>query len=189
MAWSVRRLESVAGISKSKAAQARKELVAEGLLKRTGTEYQLGPKNLLAERLTSGYADVLRPKLLLGRFRFAEKDTDTFLKRLNNTTSRGIRYALTGGPAADFLQHFYHGPEVPLFVEPFSRKQISQELRLLPDRSGPVILLRAFGEVVFWQQRDHHMLAPPWLIYVELLNSDDPRAQEAAKELQQGLSL
>jgi hypothetical protein len=76
-----------------------------------------------------------------------------------------------------------------MFIEPFSRKLVSQELRILPDRSGPVILLRAFGEVAFWQQRDHHMLAPPWLIYAELLNSDDPRAHEAAKELQQSLSL
>jgi hypothetical protein len=189
VAWPVRRLESAAGISKSKAAQARKELVAEGLLQRTGKEYQLGPKNLLSDRLTSGYADVLRPKLLLGRFRFAERNTDMFLKRLSDSTSRGIRYALTGGPAADLLQHFYHGPEIPMFIEPFSRKLVSQELRILPDRSGPVILLRAFGEVAFWQQRDHHMLAPPWLIYAELLNSDDPRAHEAAKELQQSLSL
>jgi len=50
-------------------------------------------------------------------------------------------------------------------------------------------LLRAFGEVVFWQERDNHMLAPPWLIYSELLNSNDPRAHEAARELQQELSL
>jgi hypothetical protein len=186
--WPVRRLATAAGISKSKAAQARTELVAEGLLASKGTGYQLGPKNLLAERLVSGYAQVLRPKLVVGRFRSAEKTAELFLNRLRKSVPPGIRYALTGGPAVDLLQHFYRGPDVPLFIEPSSR-QVAQDLRLLPDSDGPVTLLRAFGELVFWQERDNHMLAPPWLICSELLNCNDPRAHEAARELQQELSL
>ena len=186
--WPVRRLELAAGISKSKAAQARQQLVAEGLLTVRGKEYRLGAKNLLVERLSSGYAQVLRPKLLAGRFRFPEKTAEMFLARLRNSTPPGIKYALTGGPAADLLQHFYRGPEAPMFLEPSSRRA-AQELRLLPDREGPVTLLRAFGELVFWQEHDHHMLAPPWLIYAELLNSNDPRAWEAAREFQKELSL
>jgi hypothetical protein len=186
--WPVRRLELASGISKSKAAQARQQFVAEGLLTPKGKKYQLGPKKLLAERLSSGYAQVLRPKLLAGRFRFDEKTTELFLARLRNSTPSGVRYALTGGPAADLLQHFYRGPEVPMFLEPSSRRT-AQELRLLPDSEGPVTLLRAFGETVFWQERDNHILAPPWLIYAELLNSSDPRAHEAAQEFQKELSL
>lgn len=50
-------------------------------------------------------------------------------------------------------------------------------------------LLRAFGEAVFWQPRDHFTLAPPWVSYAELLNRNDPRAHEAASQLQQDLSL
>jgi len=186
--WPVRRLELAAGISKSRAAQARQQLVAEGLLTRKGKDYQLGPKNLLAERLSFGYAQVLRPKLVVGRFRFGEKTAEMFLARLRNSTPSGLRYALTGGPAIDLLQHFYRGPEVPMFLEPSSRR-MTQELRLLPDSEGPVTLLRAFGETVFWQERDNHMLAPPWLIYAELLYSNDPRAHEAALEFQKELSL
>ena len=185
--WPVRQLEPAAGISKSKAAQARRELVAEGLLTQKGDQYQLGPTNLLADRLTSGYTQVLRPKLFLGRFRPAEKTVEQFLSRLHNVPP-GIKYALTGGAAADLLQHFYRAPEVQMFIEPASRK-IGQDLRLLPDRDGLVTLLRAFGEVVFWQQRDRHTLAPPWLIYAELVNTNDPRAHEAAQQLQQDLSL
>lgn len=131
---------------------------------------------------------MLRPKLLVGRFRFAEKTAEAFLTRLRTTVPAGLRYALTGGPAVDLLQHFYRGPEVPMYVEPASRTT-AQDLRLLPDNEGPVTLLRAFGGVVFWEKRDHHMLAPPWLIYAELLNSNDPRAHEAAAEFQPQLSL
>jgi hypothetical protein len=180
--WPVRRLETAAGISKSKVAQARKELVAKGLLTSRGKAYQLGQKDLLSGCLTSGYAQVLRPKLLVGRFRFPEKTTEQFLSRLRNQAPSSLRYALTGGPAVDLLQHIYRGPESPIFIQPFSR-HVAQGLRLLPDSGGPLTLLRAFGEVVFWQERENHMIAPPWLIYAELLNGDDPRAHEAAREI------
>jgi hypothetical protein len=181
VSWPVRRLESAAGISKSKAAQARHELIAQGLLVRKGKQYQLGSTSLLSERLVSGYAHVLRPKLLLGTYRAAEKTAESFLSRLRREAPPGIRYALSGGPAADLLQHYYRGPEVPLFLQPLSGTT-AHELRLLPDSNGPVSLLHAFGELVFWQEREDHMLAPPWLIYAELLTSSDPRAHEAAAE-------
>jgi hypothetical protein len=179
--WPVRRLEAAAGISKSKAAQARHELIAAGLVERRGRRYQLGPAKLLSEHLVFGYAQVLRPKLLLGTYRPVERTTESFLARLRQVPPSGVRYSLSGAPAADLLQHFYRGQELPIFVDPSSRRT-AQALRLLPDSKGPVSLLRAFGELVFWQEREHHMLAPPWLIYAELLAGSDPRAHEAAAE-------
>jgi len=151
-----------------------------------GKEYQLGAKDLLAERLTSGYVQVLRPKLVIGRFRFSEKTAELFLMRLKSNRYPGIRCALTGGSAAIHLQNFYRAPEVSMFIEPAHRR-MAQELRLLPDREGPVTLLRAFGEVVFWEEHEGYILAPPWLIYAELLASDDSRAHEAAREFRRQL--
>lgn len=180
--WPVRRLEPAAGISKSKAAQARHQMITEGLLTHAGKRYQIGPTSLLADRLILGYAQVLRPKLILGTFRPAEKTAESFLSRLGKEVPTGVRYSLSGGPAADLLQHFYRGPEITLFLKPSSRA-IAQQLRLLPDREGPITILSAFGDLVFWERQEHHMLAPPWLIYTELLNSRDPRAHEAAQEL------
>ena len=179
--WPLRQLESSAGISKSKAALIRRQMIQEGVLIAKGKQYQPGPASLLAKRLTSGYSQVLRPKLTVGKFRPAEKTTQLFLARLRREAPAGVRYALTGGPAADLLQHFYRGQELPLFVEPSTRTAI-QQMRLLPDRDGPVTILRAFGELVFWEKRKQQTIAPPWLIYAELLDSPDPRAHEAAAE-------
>ncbi|MFN7932411.1 MAG: type IV toxin-antitoxin system AbiEi family antitoxin [Bryobacteraceae bacterium] len=184
--WTVRRLEAAAGISKSKAAQLKQQMLAEGLLTFKGKDYQLGARSFLAERLTSGYLQVLRPKLVIGRFRFAEKTTESFLARLKGNTPAGVRYALTGGSAAHVLQHVYRAPEVSMFIEP-AHRQTAQELRLLPDREGPVTLLDAFGAVVFGEKRDGHVVAPAWLVYAELLASDDPRAHEAAREFREEL--
>jgi hypothetical protein len=180
----VRSLEIVAGVSKSKAAQTKRAMLAEGLLVRASKEYRLGPSGMLAERLLSGYAQVLRPKLVVGRFRPPEKTSEQFLDRLRISVPSNVRYALTGGAAAAVLQHFYRGPETTIFLEPWDVDTI-KNLRLLPDREGPVTILRAFGDVVFGKQHGGHTVAPPWLVYAELLNTDDPRAQEAAQEFRQ----
>jgi hypothetical protein len=156
-------------------------MITEGLLVRAGKLYKLASTNLLADRLVSGYTRVLRPKLVLGTFRPPEKTAELFLTRLRAHPKTHMRYSLSGGPAAYLLQRYYRGPEVPLFVEPATRA-VAAQLRLLPDRDGPVMILRAFGDLVFWQQKEHHWIAPPWLVYAELLSSQDPRAHEAAGE-------
>ena len=179
--WPLRRLEAAAGVSKSKAAQSRRRMIAEGLLIPAGKQYQLGPANLLDDHLILGYAQVLRPKLTLGTFRAAEKTAESFLSRLRKEVPSTVRYSLSGGPAAKLLQNFYRGPEVTLFLA-LSTRAIVQRLRLLPDREGSITILRAFGELVFWEKREDHILAPPWLVYAELMSGKDPRTQEAAKE-------
>ncbi len=179
--WPVRRLESGAGISKSSVASVRQQLFEEGLLVRRGKVCELGPARLLKERLISGYAQVLRPRLLMGRFRPPEKSGELFLARIQQSSSPELRVALTGAPAAFLLQKFYRSPDISLFVQSPTRKA-PPELKLLPDRDGQVTLLHAFGEVVFGQEREHRVLTPPWLIYAELCSSTDPRAHEAAEE-------
>ena len=183
MSWPVRDLAVHAGVSKSKAADARKELAASGLLKKTSNRFAMS--RAVDEVLVSGYARILRPKLVLGRFRPPERDLADFLKRLPGALKgSAYRYALTGGPAADALQHFYRGAEAALFVTD-DDPELRKRLRLLPDRAGPVTLLQAFGEVVFWRDAGAWIVAPPWLVYSELMYADDPRAHEAAAELRQ----
>ena len=180
--WTVRDLARAAGIGKTKAAQLRGQFLRERML--TGQadkpEFRMTPE--ISDRLVTGYGRILRPKLLLGRCRYADKSVDHFVSRLSGEArTQKIPYALTGGPAADAMQHFYRSPDVPIFLDaPDSGRQRS--LRLLPDRSGPVVLLKPFGELVYWREFDGKMVAPPWLVYAELLTSSDPRAREAAEE-------
>jgi hypothetical protein len=182
VAWPVREIGTQAGVSKSKAAAVRSELIASGLTTKTHPNRFRATK-ATEELLVSGYSQILRPKLVLGRFRAPERDLADFLKRLPEAfEGSSWRYALSGGPAADALQHFYRGSELPMFVSD-DCAELRHRLRLLPDRSGPITLLRAFGELVFWHQVSSWMVASPWLVYSELMNADDPRAHEAALEL------
>jgi hypothetical protein len=89
---------------------------------------------------------------------------------------------LTGGVAAFALQRFYKGPELVIFLENPS-DSMSRQLQLIPDREGPITILRGFGRLSYWRQVNDFTIAHPWLIYAELMRSDDPRAHEAAAEL------
>ena len=89
---------------------------------------------------------------------------------------------MTGGPAAFILQKFYRGLEFPSSVDAFP-EQLRRQLRILPDKTGPLIFLRSFCTIPFWRDANSFPLAHPWLIYSELMNSADPRAHEVAEEL------
>jgi len=178
--WTVRDLARATGVGKTKIAQLRAQFLKDRILKKSSPFRVTGE---IADRLVSGYATILRPKLLLGRFRHPDADADPFLDQLPGVArTHRIAYALTGGPAAEAMQHLDHGPEVPLFLN-LETPALQRALRLLPDRAGPVVLLKPFGKVVYWRQFDGRMVAPPWLVYAELLVSGDPRAREAAEEL------
>jgi hypothetical protein len=60
-----------------------------------------------------------------------------------------------------------------------------RELRLVPDREGPIVLLRAFSRSCAWRQVGDIWVAHPWLVYAELLHHGEPRALEAADLLRE----
>jgi hypothetical protein len=181
--WSVRQLAEASGLSKSNVANVRQQLIDQGVLKQSGQGFEIRDKSRLQEELLRGYELALRPKLLIGRFRSAHQDLDDMLADLREAfRDLSTRWSVTGGPAAYVLQKFYRGLELPIFVDSFV-DQLRRGLRILPDKAGPLVLLRSFGTVPFWRETEPFPLAHPWLIYSELMNSSDPRAHEAAEEL------
>ncbi|HEY4086902.1 MAG TPA: type IV toxin-antitoxin system AbiEi family antitoxin [Bryobacteraceae bacterium] len=180
--WTVRNLADSAGISKTRVAQIRRQFIRERVLAMRANKPEFHTTPEIVDRLVAGYNQILRPKLALGRYRYQDSSVDQFVARLSDEVSaQKIPYALTGGPAADAMQHFYRGAELPVFLD----VEHHRSLRLLPDRDGPVVLLKPFGNLVYWRKFDGKMLAPPWLVYAELLTGSDPRAREAAEELRQ----
>ncbi len=181
--WTVRQLATAAGISKSSAAQARQQWIADGLLIKTKDGYRRpeSQSSSLRAQLLSGYEQILRPRLLIGRYRLPVSASDEVIDHLRRDLLP-VRWSLTGGPASFRLNRFYQGLDVPLFSDDLTA-ETSRKARLLPDREGLVTVLRSFGELPFWKEVDGIHLAHPWLIYCELMHSNNPRAHEAAEEL------
>ena len=181
--WSVRQLADVSGLSKSNAAKLRQQLIDQGTLRNTEKNIEITEPQKLEDELLQGYELALRPKLYLGRFRAPESKADKLLTKTREAfTEFGVRWSLTGGAGAYALQHFYRGLESALFAESFS-DSLRRRMRLIPDKTGPLIFLRAFGALPFWRDLEGNNIAHPWLIYAELMNSDDARAHEAAQEI------
>lgn len=184
--WTVRQLAEATGLSKSNVAKVRNQLVDEGFLKKTNRTFAISDRKDIEPALLRGYEQVLRPKLFIGRYRAPESSNRSILRKLKEGFARiCVNWSMTGGPAAYELQHFYRGAEVPIFVN-HPPESATRELRLLPDRTGSVILLRSFGALPFWKKVRGNTVAHPWLIYAELMCSSDPRAHEAAQELKAG---
>jgi len=179
----VRELAETAGLSKSSVARLREELVEEHILRKTGRGYEVRDKKELHQVLLAGYENTLRPKLFINRFRAAESTPEQLLPRLKDALSLlSMRWSLTGAAAAYQLQHYYKAPEIPLFIET-ATDELTRRLRLLPDKEGPITLLRPFGMLPFWKQVSGLTVAHPRLIYAELMHSPDSRAHEAAEQL------
>ena len=181
--WTVRGLAKASGVSKSNIAKLRRQLVNQGILQKIGTSFQLRSGMDTEDRLVRGYEQVLRPKLVFNRFRSAESSSQVALEKLRRLLDEhSIRWSLTGGAAAFELQRLYKGQELVLFVDN-PTETTARQMRLLPDREGPITILRSFGSATHWKQINETMVAHPWLIYAELMSSPDPRAHEAAAEI------
>jgi hypothetical protein len=184
--WPIRQLASVAGVSKTVAAQVRQRLVEEGTLNEDADgQWRLLDLQALRQRCLSGYGQLLRPRLLIDRFRSLETDGDRFVADFIRVISQSdTSYALTGGAGAFALQHFYRGPETAIFVDEIT-PDIERRARLLRDPRGPIVLLRGFGKPFVLRSLRGIWVAHPLLIYLELLQQDDPRAHEAAERIRE----
>ncbi len=62
----------------------------------------------LEDRRIAGYSQILRPRLLIGRFRGPERDPGKLLNDLAGAFAKAsVRWAVTRGRAAYELQHFW----------------------------------------------------------------------------------
>jgi len=181
----VRQLAEVSKVAKSNVAYIRKQLIDEGTLFRSGKGLQLVGGAQLLERLAQGYQNVLKPRLIINRFRAPDASLELFLKRSRQVLGQvGVQWSITGGWAAYRLQKFYKGQELTMFTENLGAAHLRQ-LRLLPDAKGQVLILRSIGAPCFWKKIDDVFIAHPTLLYAELLQSLDPRAHEAAESLKE----
>jgi hypothetical protein len=185
-AWPVRRLADEAGIGKTAAATGLQRLVRLGVLVEDRKQgYRVADRTRLVDAFLQGYVNVLRPHLEIGRFRAAERDQDAFLHQFAGTAGKmHAQWAVTGAPAAYALDRFYRGDDVPLLVDGFT-PALQRTLRLVPDREGPITLLRSFGQRWGWKTIDDIPVAHPWLVYAELLHRGEPLALEAADHVRE----
>jgi hypothetical protein len=180
--WPYRALEEDAGVALGSVGWVLRDLRERGFVKPLGRRKgQLIRRRELFDRWVAGYTEKLRPKLVQGRYRAKETDLGHVLAYLPGELGRNrVQWALTGGIAADLLVGHYRGEALTIFVKRWTPK-VARALQWLPAVGGPITILAGFGNRMFRERPLGQLqIAPPLLVYAELLHMGGDRATETA---------
>jgi len=150
-----------------------KDLIKLGYLIDMGNRgRRLNKKNELLLRWVNLYAELLRPRLVIGRYRTEKKDWWEY----ENIPNLKGQY---GGETAAAIITKYLKPENHIIYTEENNGKLLHQLRLKIDPKGNIELLRKFWNFNDdWNKRD---LVNPILIYADLLATGDERNLETAK--------
>lgn len=175
----VRSLAEAAGVRKTAAADLVQRLTDEGLILRDKAGRRLARPSALLDRWVAGYADQLRPRLLVGRYRAASGEPLVFEKHVEATLGDHQSWAWGGATAGYRLTQHYRTEMTTLHVA--NQSALQRQLNLLPAKDGPIVVLGVPGPLGLEGPAPH--VAHPLLVYTELLVEGDERAREAAAEI------
>lgn len=184
LAEPVREIARHAGVSKSAVSDIVSRLRDEGFV--IGSRRKaLSRRDELLSRLLIGYSDVLRPRLLLGRFRLPKSEPDEVENALADSLGNEPDWGWGGVSAARRLQLGYQGPEVTVHVD---RRRpeldaVLRRLRAIESRDGDLVLLGFPGEIA--RPKSVNRVVHPLLVYLELMTAASERQREAGTELRE----
>jgi hypothetical protein len=170
----------LADVGKTTVADTLEKLERQGFLTTIQNRRRLMKPEALLERWLAGYANTVRPRLLLARYRTQDKNPEELEHRIMDVLGDEPRWAWGGGAAAMRLTQHYRGETTVVHVaDPYP--DLPKQLRAQRDAEGPLVLLKVPGRIAFdgVLPRTVH----PLLIYTELLTTGDDRARETALEL------
>ena len=176
----VRIVGEAAGVGKTAAAEMLTRLESEGLIGVDREGRRLLEPQVVLDRWIAGYMALVRPRLLIGRFRTNDPDPEMLEGRIEREFGETVTWAWGGGAAAMRLARHYRGPVTVLHLGE-QVPNLRQRLKAIPAHDGPLIVLGVPGRVAFEGVKPQTV--HPLLIYTELLVAGHERALEAAEEI------
>ena len=148
-------------------------------LKETGQIYKLNKKKYafndrkeLLHVWAKEYQNTLKPTLYVGTYTLKRFKNNWKEVPLNN-----MKTVWGGEPAGDLLTNYLKPGELTLYTEE-EKKELMVHYGLIPDKEGDVHVYQKF-----WVNTKEMETAPPILVYVDLINTNDKRCLETAKIL------
>jgi hypothetical protein len=182
-----RKLATTAGVALGTVQWVMRDLHEEGYVIREGrTKRRLVDLAKLLDEWALGYARDLKNRLLLGRF-----ETGAF-DQWRKVELRPYRAVWGGEPAAALITHYLKPQTLTIWVDKVPPRLLA-EMGLRPAAKGPVEILARFWEPtvigdpanapVIEHQFEQADVAPPVLVYAELLAIGNARTVETAMKL------
>jgi hypothetical protein len=170
------------GVSPQTAIDARGRLHEQGFLVGSTKAPKWSPtgRKGALDLFISGFSSTLAPSLAIGRFRSRHRDIATMEEALARSLSAVTTWRWGGGAACQRLTGYYRGDATIVYVDREPPK-LAAALELVPDRSGPISIVRRPGPLAF--ESPVADTVHPVLTYVDLLAEGHERANDAAREI------
>jgi len=176
-----RDLADQAGIALGGVGWILRELRQRGWVRKAGPrELALLDAPAMLRRWEEGYADTLRPKLLLQTCRMARTATLHGLEAQIGKAGLDQMIRIGGELGAAILTEHLQPAGATLHLRGVGGEEVMRRLKLVPDRAGNVHLLQGFAQGEGTPD-GHQGLADPLLLRAEMLIHPDDRLTEVAE--------
>lgn len=171
-----RELGDIGNTSLGNVNKIMNKLKDEGFIVSTKNEMKLNKKEKLFEVWVREYNQVMRPKLLVGNYRFSESVNTREWKKLKLKNGN-----VWGGEPAGAVLTDYLIPQLLTIYTNRDKKDLIKKFKLIPETTN--VQLSVFE--MFWNQLTNRLtqneqVAPPMIVYADLLNTNDGRNIETA---------
>ncbi|MDZ7773065.1 MAG: type IV toxin-antitoxin system AbiEi family antitoxin [Balneolaceae bacterium] len=146
------------------------------LVNETDRKYKLINKRLLLDQWVAAFADELKPRLHVGNFTFLNANGMHTWNDLN----LDYRDSWGGEPGAELLTHNLKPAELYLYTVK-TKAELMVQYQLKPDLEGKVKVYRSYWNV--GTDLDQGTVAPPLVIYTDLMTTGEPRNVKVANEI------
>lgn len=173
--YSYRKLSEISDVSLGSISNIFDDLEKQNLLLKTKDKRILKNKDEIIERWTIAYNDILKPRIVRKKFNAIDKNfsTNDILKLNSDKT-----IYIGGEPGAQILTKNLVPKKYILFTSE-DIGSIGKELKLIPNNNGDIEIYSPF-----WTDKlklSNKRVAPPLVIYADLVNSGNHRNLEIAK--------
>jgi hypothetical protein len=179
----MRHIADLARVSLGTVAGVMKRLRGERFVVGSRSRPQLVGAAALVDRWVAAYADVLRPKLLIGRYDPGTRDPEAMTAQIERVLAERWPWAYGGTAASHRLTGYYRGDETVVHVSGDAEEHVVRQLEVPPSRDGSLMLVQPPAPIALEGPLPH--VAHPLLVYAELLCATSPRAAEAAREVRE----
>jgi hypothetical protein len=179
----LRDIARLAGISVGTVAGVMKRLRAERFIVGSRSKAQLVGAAVLLDRWVAAYADILRPRLLMGRFDPGSMDPEAVEARIERALADREPWAYGGTAAGHRITKYYRGEDTVVHLSRGAADMVTRRLKVPPMRDGNLLLVEPPAPIALKGPLPH--VAHPLLVYAEMLCAASPRAAEAAREIRE----
>ncbi|MCM8568884.1 type IV toxin-antitoxin system AbiEi family antitoxin [Gramella jeungdoensis] len=170
---SYRKIAQNVEVSLGSVSNVMAELEELNYLMKSKNKRVLKNKEDLLERWLIEYNEVLKPRITRTKMKIIDPDWAKNWKKLS-----GLGNAITwGGEPAGALITGNLKPEEFIIYSNLEIPELAKKMRLVPDKDGRVEVRQKF-----WRNDDLH-IAPPLLVYTDLMNSGLGRNVEIANQI------